>query len=62
VSREHPIHCLRQPDREALQAADERIAAVRLEEQVHVIVLDAEVEDAESHVGNRSRRRDGVTE
>jgi hypothetical protein len=45
---ESAVHRTREPDREALNAPRERAAIVRFEDEMDVVRLDGELEDAEA--------------
>jgi len=50
------VHRSRHADGQAPEAADERLSVIRLNDQMEVIVLGAEMENPEAGVGGRGQR------
>jgi hypothetical protein len=55
VATEHAVDCLGDADGEPLESARESYGRVRFDQQVQVIALDAEVDDAEASAGRRAQ-------
>jgi hypothetical protein len=53
---ERAVHCPREPDGEALEAAGERVGIGGLDEHVHVVRLDGEMDHAEFASGRSCQR------
>ena len=61
VATERSIAASRGPNDEALNAARERPGLIRLDQQMHVVALNREMQDTERTVrGRRQRGHDGV--
>jgi hypothetical protein len=53
---QNPVHSLRHPHRQPLAPAGERLGVGRLDDEVHVIGLNAELEHPERLAGRRRKR------
>ena len=63
AAAEDPVHRLREPDREAVDAPGERAAVVCLDDEVEVIALDGELENPQAAAGSRCQAAtDGAEE